>query len=893
MSRPRAGPPRLAEWLLARCLPRGGVRDGVLGDLHEIFLARAAERSGGRTGAALWYWRHAAAVGGGYLLRRLRRAPVGTPAAGHTSTTDGVRRGEMGDVVRDVRYALRGLARAPAFAAVALLSLALAIGANSAIFSVIDALYLRPLDFREPDRLVRVGQSALDGTWRMSTQTAGTWSDWNARQTSFEAFAGYRFWTTTVERDGRAARVTSVHSLGSIFDVLGVPALLGRTFTAAEEGPGPERLVVLSHAYWRQEFGEEDPTGRSLLIDGAPHVILGVMPPTFRFPTPGTMLWKTSDLSAEELLDRDDHFVNALGRLAPGRTLEQASDEMARVHAELRAAFPSQLANTTPELVGLRDVLIGGAGPLWATLMGAVVLVLLVACLNLANLLLSRGAAREVEMSVRRALGASAGRVTRLVVVESLTLSFLGGLAGLGTGWLLLRGILAWMPGGVPRAEAIGFDARVVAFTLLVTAAAGVLFGVVPALRAAGAGLGGRIRLGRRGSTQVIRRSLVVAEVSLAVVLTTAAGLTLRGFAAVTSLTPGFDPTDRTVVDVALPGDAADGVRDLFYRDLERALADVPGVRAAGVTSVFPMSGFTPGAWVGAPGVPVPSGDDNPTLKYVGVTPGFRRAAGIPLLRGRDLAADDGRGGTPALLLSESAARRLFPGEDALGRTLYLGPDGVVAPVSTVIGIVGDVRQSSLAQEPPAMAYVARGDIAFWRGFQVVVEADRAGEAIVDEVRRVAGRLDADAVVLGGSVASDYVAGTTRDQRNVVLLFGLLAAVALVIAMVGVFGVVAYLVSRRTREIGIRMAVGAAREEVQALVVRQSLVPVALGAALGVVAAAGLSRFMEGVVIGVAPTDPPTFVAVPLLLIAIGALASWVPARRAARVDPVRVLGAE
>jgi predicted permease len=622
-----------------------------------------------------------------------------------------------------------------------------------------------------------------------------------------------------------------------------------------------------------------------------PHEILGVMPPSFAFPTPGTRFWKTSDLTAGQLLDRDDQFVNSLGRLAPGRTLEQARDELVRIHDELRRTHPEQLANSTPELVPLADVVRRQAGSLWLTLMGAVGLVLLIACLNLANLLLSRAAAREGELAVRRALGAGRGRLTRLVAAETLALSLLGGLAGLGVGWLLLRGILAWMPGGVPRAEVVGMDGRVLAFAVLVTGAAGLLFGLAPALRLAEGSLGARMRRGR-GGTHLVRHGLVAAEIALAVVLVTGAGLTIRGYGVVGAVDPGFVAVDRAVFPVELQGEVSDGERSLFYRGLEGEVRRLPGVASAGVTSVYPMAGFTPGSWVGRPGG-APAAEGSPTVRYVGVSPAFREAAGIPLRRGRDLGDGDGRAGAPALLLSESAAALLFPGEDALGQQVYLGPEGVVAPVSTVVGVVGDVRQRGMAADPPPMAYVPRDNLDFWRGFHLVVESDLPADALAGEVRRIAAGLGSSALVLRPTRADGFVAGAMRSQRDVMLLFGLLAGVALVLAMVGVFGVVSYLVSRRRREIGVRMAVGAGRAEVQALVLAQSLVPAGLGAALGVLGAAWLSRFMEALVAGVEPTDALTFVTVPVALVAVTALASWLPARRAAALDPVRVLSAE
>ncbi|MFW6201760.1 MAG: ADOP family duplicated permease, partial [Gemmatimonadota bacterium] len=845
MGSPR--PPRLAERLLALCLPRGGVRATVLGDLHELHAARVADPSVGRARAALWYWSHAIRIGARYAVRRARRSwhprlDPESPGAESGGSVVEARGGVFQDFVRDARMSLRGFRRAPGFVAVAVVTLALGVGASTAVFSVVNGLYLRPLDFGDPDRLVLVGRSAEDGTYRMATQTAGTWSDWARGQTVFRDFAGYRYWTTTLERDGVASRVDAVHSLGSIFDVLGVRPILGRTFTAAEEGPGREDLAVLSHAFWQREFAGEDPVGRTLVLDGVPHEVIGVMPPTFRFPDASTDLWKTADLSADAMLDRDDQFVNTVARLAPGRTFDDAVEAMRRLHAELRADHPDRLAGSTVELVPLRDALVGDVGPLWLTLMATVGFVLLIACVNVANLQLSRIHARSGELSLRRALGASRGRVARQVITESVVLAALGGIAGLGAGWLFLRGMLAWIPGGIRPAVTIGMDGAVLAFTLAVSAAAGILSGALPALRLPETGLGSRIRARRGGrSGHRLRHGLLVAETALAVVLVAGAGLAVRGFAAVSALDPGFDPTGRSVFRVELRGGVPDADRATFYGSLGRRVAELPAVRAAGVTSVYPMAGFTPGSFVAGPGEAVAAGDGTPSVRYVGVTPSFRAAAGIPLLSGRDLDAGDGRAGAPAILLSRSAADLLFPDGAALGRRVYLGPDGVVAPVSTVVGIVGDVRQQGMTEPAPPMAYVPRGNITFWRGFHLVVDAPgaAAGPALLADVRRIARGLDARAVVFRPIDARTFVSEAMSGQRNLMLLFTLIGGVALALAIVGVFGVVAFLVGRRTREMSIRVAVGAARSEIQGMVVRQSLGPVAIGAVAGTLAAAG------------------------------------------------------
>ena len=790
---------------------------------------------------------------------------------------------------QDLRLAVRGFARAPGFLAVAVVTLALGVGANTAVFSVVNAIYLKPLDFADPDRLVLIGRSAEDGSYRMATQSPGAFMDWARGQTPFQAFAGYRYWTTTLERDGVAARVNAVHSVGSLFDVLGVAAAQGRTFAAEEEGPGHEALVVLSHAYWQREFGAADPVGQTMVLDGVPHDIIGVMPEHFRFPDASTDLWKTADLSAEELLERGDSFMNTVARLAPNRTLDQAREEMARLHEALRSQDPLRLGGSIPEVTPLRETLLGDIGSLWVTLMAAVGFVLLIACVNLAHLLLSRAHARSGEIALRRALGASRGRVVRQIMTEGVVLAFAGGLAAVGAGWLMLRGVLAWMPGGVPRAEVVGIDGKVLAFTLAIAMAAGIASGFWPALKLSEQTLGSTIGARRGGQGRGLRRLLVAAEVAMAVVLVVGAGIAVRGFMATSALAPGFEPSERTVFHVELQGDVGDEETGTFYETLQSQVSALAGVRSSGVTSVYPMAGFTPGSSVGRPGEPV--GRGAPTVRYVGVSPTFRAAAGIPLLAGRDLSQDDGRHGNPAILLSRSAADLLFPDGVALGKEVYLGPGGVVAPASTIVGVVGDVRQRGMTQPAPPMAYVPRENIAFWRGYDLVVEAQGTASAILaEQVRTLARDLDARAVVLTPTHAESFVSDAMTGQRNVTLLFALMGMIALTLAMVGVFGVVSFFVGQRSKEIGIRIAVGAGSTGLQWLILRQSLVAVAAGILVGLAGATALSRFMEGLVVGIDPLDPVPLALLPVVIIGVASLAAWLPARRAARVDPLRVL---
>lgn len=794
----------------------------------------------------------------------------------------------MGEIMTDVRFALRWFLRAPGFLAVALLTLTLSIGANAAIFTVVDAVYFEPLPFEEPERLVRMGLAREDRPGTMSVHAAGDFQEWKGRANSFESMAAWGYQTVTVEYGEVAERMTIGVSVGSLFDVLGRSAEMGRTFSEAEEGPGAERLVVLSHALWQQMFGGGDVVGSTVGVWGEPHEIIGVMPPDFTYPS-GARLWVTAPYDAETLAARNNFFLRTVARLHPDVDVDRAREEVAVIARDVQERLPEMYGGIEIVVEPMGEWLQAGAGSLWWVLMGGVTLVLLIGCGNLANLLLSRGTNRDGEFAVRRALGAGHGRLVRQTLTESTLLALAGGVLGVLAARLFLDLLLMWMPGGVPRAESVDIDSGVLAFTLAVSLASGLLFGALPAARVRRSSIDSR--MGRSRRVDRSSHGLIVAEVAMSVVLLTAAGLTARTFAALASEDPGIDTRELAVVPMEIPAAGSAGERHALYREVEARVARLPGVRSVGLVSTMPVVDFTPGAWINEPGV-THRGGDRPGAKYQVVSPGYFETVGIELERGRVLSRDDGIDGTPSVLVSRSAAAELFPGEDPIGKRFDMGLDGDIAPLATVVGVVGDVKLNGLDQPAPAAVYAVQELIPWWEEFHLMIRLE-PGTAVPPGVRDAVATVDSDVPWLGISRVEDVMGGALSRTRHTMFLFGLLGLVALVMSAVGVFGVLAYLVGRRTRDIGIRMAIGADPREVRTGVLLQGIRPVALGVVIGLLLVSLVGRFLEGLIFGVQAFDLPTLAGVTALLVGVSALAIYLPALRASRVAPRVVLESE
>jgi putative ABC transport system permease protein len=803
---------------------------------------------------------------------------------------------------RDCRYAARSLRRSPGFALVAVGTLALGIGANTAIFSVVNAALLRPLPYRDPSGIVLLwGADRVTGAERGQVSATDV-ADWRAQARSFEAVATYGDWRPLLsEGAGEPERLPAAQVGDGFFDVMKGRPLLGRAFLPEEQEGGKDAVVVLGYGLWQRRFGG-DPSivGRTIKLSGRPHTVVGVMPPDFT-SLPAGLLQEPAELYrpvAEQPAEaeRGSRHLRAIARLKPGVALEQAQAEMTTIAGRISEAHPTENTNYGVRVTPLREDLVGNVRPALLLLFGAVGFVLLIACANVGNLLLARAGARRREIAIRAALGAGRGRIVRQLLTESMLLSLLGG--GLG----LLAA--AWGTGVVGRVGAqlvpwlgrVEVDARILAFTFAVSVLTGIVFGLAPALQASRPDLNASLKEGGRsvaGAGGRLRGALVVAEVALSLVLLVGAGLLIKSVARLRGVDPGFTAEGVATMNLWLPSAKYQKGADQheFYARLAERVGGIPGVEAVGVTSVLPVSGNFDGRTVEVEGRAYGAGE-RPEVENYYVSPGYLRAMSIRLTRGRAFTDADSKDAPPVVLVSETMARRQWGDEDPLGKRLryydpYASKD---VPWRTVVGVVADVKLTGLdtkgtqglyapeAQSPsPAMTLVVRtgaGDPA----------------AVVPAVRREIAALDKDLAVFNVKTMGELVADSLLLRRFSMLLLGAFAALALVLASVGIYGLIAYTVTQRTHEIGVRVALGAQRSDVFRLVVGRGMRLTLAGVGAGVVAALGLTRLMESLLFGVSASDPPTFAAIALLLTLVSLAACYVPARRATRVDPLIAL---
>jgi predicted permease len=809
---------------------------------------------------------------------------------------------------QDLRYSIRTLMRRPSFSVVATIALALGIGATTAIFSVVNGVLLRPLPYRDPDALVAILHATRDPV------APANYLDWKRQNTVFSTMGAAEYWSGNVSGDA-PERVQGLRVTSDVLAMTGVRPLFGRLLRPEEDVASGERPMVLSWGYWQRRFaGSRDVIGQHLVVDGTSYTVVGVMPRGFDFPmfwATGVQMWAPLSLG-ERASSRTGSSLRVFARLAPGTSLDAARAQMTTITANLENAFPGTNRDVT--VTPLDTMVVGDVRAALLVLLGAVGFVLLIACANVAHMLLARASARHREMTVRLALGASRGRLLRQLLTESVVLALIGGVIGVGLAHVGLRALVALAGTSVPRADGISLDPWVLAFTVVVSLLTGLGFGLLPAVRASRTEMAEALRDGARGSTEGAQRGrvrsvLAGSEIALALVLLTGAGLAIRSFVALRSIDPGFDPHGVLTAEVSLKGTAEQppGRRLAFYTAALERVRRLPGVESASLINHVPIAGDLWGAPFMVEGRPRPQPADVPRAAYRVVFPGYFTAMRLPILRGRDVTDADRLGSPDVVLVNDFLARRYWPNEDAIGKRIALDPEAERPAWVTVIGVVKNAVQSdwaSPASEEMFLPYLqdrqylenAGGHVGW---MTLVVRASCAESrrcnagSLAPAVRESIASLDRAVPVTAVQTMDDVIAGANARPRFTLVLLATFAGVALVLAAVGIYGVISYAVSRRTHEIGVRMALGATPRSVVRLIVGQGMRVVAAGVAVGLAGALLVTRLMTNVVYGIRVTDPVTYAAVSVLLVVVALVASYVPARRATRIDPLASMRAD
>ena len=817
----------------------------------------------------------------------------------------------MDTLLQDLRYGARSLARSPAFTAVAVLALALGIGANSAVFSMVDGVLLRPLPYGNADRAVMLWSTwpGYDRTWLSEPEVV----DYRSQRQVFDIVAPFSLGSATLTGDGEPERVRAASLSAEVLPALGVTPTLGRNFTAAEDLPDSlaGRVALLSHALWQRRYaGDPSIVGRAIQVGLRSFTVVGVLPDEFRLPNDfvGEPVQLYSPIGLEPNPDpesRGNHGLYAVARLAPGVTPERAQAAMSAFVSDMKRRHDAYGPEFDLRVVSARDQVSGDVRPALLVMLGAVALVLLVACANVANLLLARAEARHRELAIRSALGAGRTRIVRQLLAESLLLATAGAALGLVLAAAGLRALIAFSPPNVPRLDAIGMDGRVVAFTAAIAVLTSVVFGLVPALQASGTTTQEMLNEGGRGASagarrQRVRRTLVVTEVALAMVLVVGAGLLIKSFARLMGIDAGVRPERVLTMELSLPGAKYAQPRSrAFFEQLRQRVAALPGVTSAGFVRELPFANEI-GDWsfriVGR-------GADRPDEAFGAAdwqvaTPGYFEAMGVALRSGRFLEDADATRSAPVVVISEMMARTFWPNQDPVGQQIRLGGTGPGPDTlpRTVVGVVADVRHKGLDAETKTQMYLPHtqfpstdSNFAINR-MSLVVRARTDPLMLAPAVRREIRALDPEIPVSRVRSMEQVLSASASVRELNVMLLSVFAAVALTLAALGIYGVMAYTVTQRTKEIGVRMALGASAVEVQRLVLRQGLLLAGLGVLLGALGAVALGRVLTSLLFGVSATDPTIYAAVTAVLAAVALLATYVPARRATRVSPMVAL---
>ena len=817
----------------------------------------------------------------------------------------------MNNLLQDLRYGFRTLLKNPGFAAAAILVLALGIGANTAIFSVVNAVLLRPLPFPNPQELVQIWhtppQASFPGMKEFAV-SAANYLDWAAENHVFQKMSIYTYSSYNLTGKGEPQFVNARSVSSEFFSVLQAQPFLGRVFSRDEDQPGHDRVVVLSESFWRTHFAA-DPTlvGQDISLDGAAYRVIGVMREKFQFP-PGSnvKLWTPLAMTERERAVRGEHHYAVIGRLVPGISLQKAQAEMDSISHRLELEYPADDKGWGAEVKPLREELVGDVRTPLLVLLGAVALVLLIACANAANLVLARTIARQKEIAIRSALGASRIRVIRQIICETVVISIIAGALGLIIAHFGVKLIVAFLAAKLPRASGIGVDGWVLAFTLITSLAAGILAGLAPAWRLSKVNVNDALKQGSRTSSDAAsgrtRGALVVSEVALSLMLLIGAGLMIRSLWMLRQVDPGLDPHNVLAVDPSIPATAYPQPEQeiAFYRQLLEKVRGLPGVESAGAIDDLPLD---PSGGSNQPiqieGRPVQAMADQPEVAVRAITPEYLRTMHIPLLRGRDFGDKDNADAPGAILISQSLAQRFWSNEDPIGRhlTMYFFPE----KVKEIVGVVGDVKDRGLdASKSEPTLYIPLGQLtaprtAAWRSFPlwIVVRAKSEPGALTSAVTHAIHDLNPGLPIAEVTTMDDFVADSLTQQRFNMLLLAGFAGIALFLAAVGIYSVLAYTVKRRVREIGIRMALGAQISDVVSMILVEGMKPTLIGVLIGVAGALALGRFIASLIYGVKASDVTTFITVSLVLVAVSFFASIFPAYRATLVQPVTTLREE
>ena len=805
----------------------------------------------------------------------------------------------MDSLLRDIRYALRTLRKSPGFTVFAVLTIALGIGASTTIFGVVDAVLLQPLPYREPATLVGVHETDPEAGNNGFPVTPATFLDWRREADVFASLAASRNLSATVTGEGEPERLFGAQVSAGFFETLGTRLLVGRPFTPEEDAAGAGGSVVLSEGLWRRRFGSDPAVvGQSMTINGNPYTIVGVAPAALRLPQADTELWVPFAFSEQEAGNRGGHSLRVIGRLRPGATLEQADAMMRTIASRMQREYPEFQSGFSATVRPLTADVIGDVRTPLYVLAGAVGFLLLICCANVANLMLARATARRKEIAIRSAIGAGRGHIARQLVVEAIVLAVLGGVCGLVLAAWGTDLVVATGPAEIPRLQEIGMDVRVAAFAIGASLLTGALFGLVPAIHASRPDLNDTLKDGTKGSSggpgrARARQALLVAEVAISLTLLVGAGLMMKSLNRLRSVDPGFATAGLLTAQVPLPQVTYDSIHKsvALYEQLAERTRALPGVRDVAFVSILPLSGAISmsGYWIEGR---TPRNDNSqvPVATYYQVAGDYFGTMGLALRSGRLLGPDDRDGSELVAVVNETLVRQHFAGEDPIGRRIQFGPDS--SPHFTIVGVVSDARHAGLGEAFAPQLYVPYAQGGFG---SLTLLARTSGDPIslVASIRRELQALDPNLPLARVRTMEDVIAQGVARPRFITMLLGAFAAVALLLALVGIYGVVAYSVAQRTQEFGIRMALGADAHRVLAEVVTQAARITAIGVAVGVAAALVMSRGLATLLFQVQVTDPLTYVGISGLLLLVTVLASWIPARRATRVTPLDALRSE